>query len=90
MKLSLRYFYTKVLAFDMEATIADEYVAPLNIQWIGVASTRFASHAGFLYFVSSESEVPSPPLDPQGMFGFWDELLLNLCRYCCNRAQDPS
>ena len=69
MKLSLRYFYTKVLAFDTGATIADEYVAPLNIQWIGVASTRFASHAGFLYFVSSESEVPSPPLDPQGMFG---------------------
>ena len=69
MILSLRYMYTKILADDPTATIADELMAPLQIQWVGIASPRFASHAGFLYFVSDESEVPAPPLDPSGMFG---------------------
>lgn len=61
--------YTKVLGIDSSARIADEHVAPLDIEWVGVASTRFASHASFLYFVTSETEVPAPPLDPAGMFG---------------------
>ena len=69
MKLSLRYMYTKVLPVDKTARIADEHVAPLDIEWVGVASTRFASHASFLYFVTEESEVPALPLDPADMFG---------------------
>ena len=69
MRLSLRYMYTKVLAFDPTAQIADEHVAPLQIQWVGIASTRFASHPGFLYFVTDEQEVPAPALDPADMFG---------------------
>lgn len=60
MKLSLRYMYHKIKTIDPEASIVDERVGPLKIQWIGVASTRFASHEGFLYFVTSESEIPSP------------------------------
>ncbi|MBO4364688.1 MAG: helix-turn-helix domain-containing protein [Eggerthellaceae bacterium] len=44
-------------------------MAPLEIQWVGIASPRFASHAGFLYFVTDESEVPSLPLNPSDMFG---------------------
>ena len=54
MKLSLRYMYTKTLSLEADARIVDEHVAPLNIEWVGVASTRFASHAGFLYFVTDE------------------------------------
>ena len=69
MNISLRYMHTKALAYDPHATIADEHIAPLQIEWVGVASTRFASHAGFLYFVTSENEVPSPPLNPTSMFG---------------------
>ena len=81
MKLSLRYMYTKALADDPTATIADEHVAPLEIQWVGIASTRFASHAGFLYFVTDESEIPSPPLNPSGMFGcVVPKSMSSLCR----------
>ena len=69
MELSLRYMYTRTLALEPSAEIADEHVAPLDIQWVGVASTRFASHTGFLYFVTDEREVPSPALDPESMFG---------------------
>ena len=69
MNLSLRYMYTKVLEDDPSARIEDEYIAPLQIQWVGIASPRFASHAGFLYFVADESEVPALPLDPSDMFG---------------------
>ena len=69
MNLSLRYMYTKVLAEDPSAAIADEHMAPLEIQWVGIASPRFASHAGFLYFVTDESEVPALPLNPSDMFG---------------------
>lgn len=69
MKLSLRYMYTKVLSIDETARIADEHIAPLDIEWVGVASTRFASHASFLYFVADETEVPARPLDPVDMFG---------------------
>ena len=69
MNISLRYMYTKVLTVDENAVIVDEHIAPLKIDWVGVASTRFASHAGFLYFVTDESEVPALPLDPSGMFG---------------------
>lgn len=68
-RLSLRYMYTKALAVDETARIADEHVAPLGIEWVGVASTRFASHANFLYFVTDESEVPARPLNPSDMFG---------------------
>ena len=69
MKLSLRYVYTKTLKVVPEARIADEHVGTLSIQWVGIASTRFASHAGFLYFVTDEKEVPSPALDPADTFG---------------------
>ncbi len=69
MELSLRYMYTKTLSIDPTASIADEHVAPLRIEWVGVASIRFASHAGFLYFVTDEIEVPSPALDDASMFG---------------------
>ena len=69
MELSLRYMYTRTLTLEPTAQIADEHVAPLDIQWVGVASTRFASHAGFLYFVTDKREVPSPALDPESMFG---------------------
>ena len=58
MKLSLRYMYTKVLSIDETARMADEHVAPLDIEWVGVASTRFASHASFLYFVTEENLSP--------------------------------
>ena len=61
--------YTKVLSIDETAQIADEHVAPLDIEWLGVASTRFASHASFLYFVTNETEVPARPLNPADMFG---------------------
>ena len=81
MDLSLRYMYTKVLTIDPLATIAEEHIAPLTIQWVGSASTRFASHGGFLYFVTDENEVPSPPLDPTDMFGcVVPESLSNKCR----------
>ena len=69
MKLSLRYMYHKTKLIDPDAKIADEHVGPLKIQWVGVASTRFASHEGFLYFVTSENEVPAPALDANSMFG---------------------
>lgn len=69
MDLSLRYMYTKTLTVAPTAEILDEHVAPLSIAWVGVASTRFASHAGFLYFVSDEREIPSPVLEASGMFG---------------------
>ncbi|MBR0405666.1 MAG: helix-turn-helix domain-containing protein [Eggerthellaceae bacterium] len=69
MKLSLRYVYTKTLKVVPRAQIADEHVGRLTIQWVGIASTRFASHAGFLYFVTDEKEVPSPALDPADTFG---------------------
>ena len=69
MELSLRYMYTKALAIDPTAQIADENVAPLNIEWVGVASHHFASHAGFLYFVSHEAAIPKLPSDPADMFG---------------------
>ncbi|HAM16643.1 MAG TPA: hypothetical protein DCP91_12465 [Eggerthellaceae bacterium] len=61
--------YNKTLAIEPAAAIVDEYVAPLRIQWVGSASTRFASHSGFLYFVTDSHEVPSPALDPADMFG---------------------
>ena len=69
MNLTLRYMFTKTLSLEPKARIADEHVAPLKIQWVGIASTRFASHAGFLYFVTDEAEVPSPALDPADTFG---------------------
>lgn len=69
MKLSLRYVYTKTLKVVPSARLADEHVGTLAIQWVGIASTRFASHAGFLYFVTDEKEVPSPALDPADTFG---------------------
>ena len=81
MELSLRYMYNKTLAVDESATIADEHVAPLSIEWVGVASTRFASHGGFLYFVTEENEVPSPALDAESMFGcVVPEALAGRCR----------
>ena len=81
MNLTLRYMYTKALSIDADAQILDEHVAPLKIQWVGIASTRFASHAGFLYFVADEHEVPSPALDPKDMFGCVVPLsLAGLCR----------
>ena len=81
MKLSLRYMYTKVLSIDETARMADEHVAPLDIEWVGVASTRFASHASFLYFVTEENEVPARPLDPIDMFGcVVPESLAEQCR----------
>lgn len=69
MNLTLRYMYTKALILEPHAQIAEEHVAPLNIQWVGIASTRFASHGGFLYFVTEETELPSPPLNPADTFG---------------------
>lgn len=69
MNLSLRYMYTKTLVSEPSARIADEHVGPLKIQWVGIASTRFASHAGFLYFVTDENEIPSPAIDPADTFG---------------------
>ncbi len=73
--------YNKALGLDPSAMIADEHVAPLSIEWVGVASTRFASHGGFLYFVTEESEVPSPALDTASMFGcVVPEALANRCR----------
>lgn len=81
MNVSLRYMYTKTLDLEPTARIVEEYVGPLTIQWVGIASTRFASHAGFLYFVANESEIPSPPLDPAGTFGcVTTESLSDLCR----------
>ena len=81
MDLSLRYMYTKILVEDPTAQIADEHMAPLEIQWVGIASPRFASHAGFLYFVADESEIPAPPLDPSGMFGcVVPEFIAEKCR----------
>lgn len=69
MRLSLRYMYFKIKSIDPESSLADEHVAPLKIQWVGVASTRFASHEGFLYFVTDENEIPAPALDSTSMFG---------------------
>ena len=81
MALSIRYMYAKTLDKDPSARIVDEHVAPLELQWIGVASERFASHGGFLYFVTSEAEVPSAPLDPASMFGcVVGESLADKCR----------
>ncbi len=81
MDLSLRYMYTKALAIEPQATIADEHVGRLKIQWVGIASTRFASHAGFLYFVTDKTEVPSPALDPADTFGcVVAESLAALCK----------
>lgn len=80
MNLSLRYMFTKALASVPDARIADEHVGPLKIQWVGIASTRFASHPGFLYFVADEHEVPSPALDPSDLFGcVVAESLSDLC-----------
>ena len=73
--------YTKALTIEPSAQIVDEHVAPLSIDWVGVASTRFASHAGFLYFVSDAGEVPAPALDGDGMFGcVVPESLADMCR----------
>ena len=69
MKLSLRYMYHKIKWIDWDASMVDERVGPLEIQWIGVASNRFASHEGFLYFVTSKDEIPAPPNSESGMFG---------------------
>lgn len=69
MKLTLRYVYTKMKKVVPRARLADEHVGTLAIQWVGIASTRFASHAGFLYFVTGDKEVPSPALDPADTFG---------------------
>lgn len=69
MELSLRYMYTKTLEIEPDARIVDEHVAPLGIEWVGIASTRFASHAGFLYFVTDEHEVPAPALDANSLYG---------------------
>lgn len=69
MKLSLRYMYHKIKIYDNDAQIVDEHVGPLKIQWVGVASTRFASHEGFLYFVTCEEEVPACALDAASLFG---------------------
>ena len=69
MKLTLRYLYTKTLDLEPDALIADEHVGSLVIQWVGIASTRFASHANFLYFVTDEAEVPSAANDPFSLFG---------------------
>ena len=81
MDLSLRYMYTKTLLLEESAEIRDEHVAPLKIQWVGIASTRFASHAGFLYFVTDETEVPSPALNPNDTFGcVVPESVNELCR----------
>lgn len=81
MELSLRYMYNKTLFLEPDAEVIDEHVGPLSIEWVGVASTRFASHSGFLYFVTDEHEVPSPPLDAAGMFGcVVPQSLANLCR----------
>ena len=81
MNLSLRYMYTKALVSVPDARIVDEHVGPLKIQWVGVASTRFASRPGFLYFVADAHEVPSPALDPNDLFGcVVTENLADLCR----------
>ena len=81
MDLSLRYMFTKTLDLEKSAVVYDEHVAPLQIQWVGIASTRFASHAGFLYFVTGESEVPSPALNPNDTFGcVVPESVNELCR----------
>ena len=69
MELSLRYMYNKALEVDPSAEIADEHVASLNIEWVGVASHHFATHAGFLYFVNHEAAVPERPSKKEDMFG---------------------
>ncbi len=69
MNLSLRYMYTKTLEVDASAQIADESIAPLNIEWIGVSSHRFATHAGFLYFVNHEGAIPKPAESAKDAFG---------------------
>ena len=69
MELSLKYMYTKALSVDPTARIADEHLAPLNIEWIGVSSHQFATHAGFLYFVNHEGAVPDPPANAKNAFG---------------------
>ena len=69
MQISLRYMYNKTLLLEPNAYMVDERMAPLEIKWVGVASTRFASHDGFLYFVSDHSEVPARPLVDESMFG---------------------
>ena len=38
MNLTLRYMFTKTLSLEPKARIADEHVAPLKIQWVGIAS----------------------------------------------------
>lgn len=80
MNISLRYMFTKTLESVPDARLSDEHVGPLKIQWVGSASTRFASHPGFLYFVADASEVPSPALDPSDLFGcVVPESLTGLC-----------
>ena len=69
MNLSLRYMYTKALQIDSSATLADENAASVNIEWVGVGSSRFASHSGFLYFVIDENEIPSTSLNAASAFG---------------------
>ena len=69
MQISLRYMYNKARVIEPNAYIVDENMAPLEIQWVGIASTRFASHHGFLYFVSDASEIPARPLLNESMFG---------------------
>jgi len=81
MQISLRYMYNKTRELEPNAYITDEYMAPLEILWVGVASTRFASHGGFLYFVSELSEVPAPPLIGEDMFG---------CVVCVSLAEECS
>ena len=69
MQISLRYMYNKALVIEPNAYMVDESMGPLEIQWVGIASTRFASHHGFLYFVSDASEIPARSLIGTNLFG---------------------
>ena len=69
MQISLRYMYNKTISIEPNAFIVDEHSAPLEIQWVGITSARFASHKGFLYFVSDKTEVPARPSSNADMFG---------------------
>ena len=81
MNLSIRYIYHKILKKDPTAYIVDEHAIPLKIQWISVASPHFANHAGFLYFVEDESDLPSLEHEAQGGFGcIVSERLSDRCR----------
>ena len=81
MNLSIRYIYHKILKKDANAYIADEHAVPLKIQWISIASPRFASHAGFLYFVEEEYELPTLMHKAEGGFGcIVPERLSDLCK----------